>query len=206
MWKVCAEFWVTVVKEVKTMKIVLIFTFLLIKEVTSSCKIDVNVDISDGNVLENGTVIHNGIYYSKEHIFTENGTTKGCICEYKTCIRKCCQQNEHYLNDSQICDDYNSTFKTQVHQGVEEIAHDTYHIIHVPETEWCKDVMYKLEPELDNFKIQKEGHLFLPGDSMTIDALKFCVEHFGEADHVAVVGCEKEDEPEIEFAIHSTGL
>lgn len=61
------------------------------------CSKSLSIDISDG-VLENNTVINkHNIRFRVDNYYEENGLTFGCICEIKTCVRKCCGENEAKL-------------------------------------------------------------------------------------------------------------
>lgn len=167
----------------------LIFLFLLLKETYASCKIDVKIDISEGILHKNGTVLHNGTYYVKEHTVKQNGVTKGCVCEYKTCVRKCCLENKHY-NVSLNCVDSNLTFMPKVHNGHEEIFIETFHIIETPDTNWCNGTLYRIEPEYDGeFKIQKDGDVFIT-EAGNYSSLQFCAEHFEDLNEVGILACE----------------
>lgn len=67
------------------------------------CEFDDSVNITDGNVLPDGSILHNGIKYTKQQFdvvnyrFVNNvkrikvdAHVRGCPCMVKPCIRLCC--------------------------------------------------------------------------------------------------------------------
>lgn len=169
------------------MESVLILIFLLksTELVYGSCRIDVILDISDGTLHPNGSVEHEDVLYLEEHHFEENGLRKGCICEYKTCVRKCCLSHEG-LDDDLSCVDSEGGFRPQIYEEHEEVFTETFHI----ESEnhsWCKGSLFQILPEDGVPKIQKNGHLFIENfDNYT--PLQFCVDTF-DLNHTILV-CE----------------
>uniref|UniRef100_A0A1E1WCB0 G-protein coupled receptors family 2 profile 2 domain-containing protein n=2 Tax=Pectinophora gossypiella TaxID=13191 RepID=A0A1E1WCB0_PECGO len=68
------------------------------------CSTVESLDISTGELFENGTVIHNGIEYPSSAWYTvvEEGREVrfGCPCIGRTCLWKCCAEGHMYFNKS----------------------------------------------------------------------------------------------------------
>lgn len=69
------------------------------------CNFYMSVNIDEGNKLEDGSIITNGLMYPPNLYFEYEGKdgvvqTRGCICELKTCYRKCCPLGEILINAS----------------------------------------------------------------------------------------------------------
>ncbi|XP_018327206.1 G-protein coupled receptor Mth isoform X4 [Agrilus planipennis] len=63
---------------------------------TNPCDEEFSVDITDGEVFPNGTILKDGILYSEDYYFYVNESiAKGCICELAKCVRKCCPKGEY---------------------------------------------------------------------------------------------------------------
>lgn len=61
------------------------------------CSKSLSIDISDG-IMENETVINKyNIQFALDNYYKENEIIFGCVCELKTCVRKCCGVNESKL-------------------------------------------------------------------------------------------------------------
>ncbi|XP_022917472.1 G-protein coupled receptor Mth2-like isoform X6 [Onthophagus taurus] len=67
-----------------------------------NCTYNFSIDITNGALNDvNKEITHNGIVYTRENYYRdEDGGEKiiGCICDAKPCIRKCCGENERFVN------------------------------------------------------------------------------------------------------------
>lgn len=170
-----------------------LYLILLVKQILSC---DISVDISTGIRVNNTYIRHNGIYFSKNHTFIDNGTLKGCICEYRTCLRKCCPKNQYYLDDKRKCVNGTKEVFPDIHDGEEKIEHGLHFVLTSEPFEWCNGVKYRLEPhvnEYDVFKLQKEGHLVLKKDGIKLEALNFCADFLGDSNGFGVIDCIPEE-------------
>ncbi|XP_037294539.1 G-protein coupled receptor Mth2-like isoform X2 [Manduca sexta] len=63
-------------------------------EASEKCELKNSVDISNGTVFRDGSIVHKGITYPPEYVISQNVSgevrTFGCVCKLKHCIRKCC--------------------------------------------------------------------------------------------------------------------
>ncbi|XP_075977842.1 putative G-protein coupled receptor Mth-like 3 [Anticarsia gemmatalis] len=59
------------------------------------CEDVFSVDVTNGKRLKNGSVEKDGVVFPQKYVYSKfysNGTLRkfGCLCEFKTCFRKCC--------------------------------------------------------------------------------------------------------------------
>lgn len=86
--------------------------FLSTKELP--CEFDDSINITDGNVLPDGSILHHGIKYAKGQFETVNyrfvnnakrvkvdAHVRGCPCNVKPCIRLCCPLGS-FVNVSEL--------------------------------------------------------------------------------------------------------
>lgn len=160
----------------------------------SFCNITIN--ISSGELHKNGSVLHNGVLFLSHHVLQENNQLRGCICEYKSCVRKCCYPGQHY-NDSLKCVSGEKNVDFKIHE-LENETEDTYHLIHAPEPEWCDrrfNEKYMLEPDemnSDVWKVQKNGEIYLPNEDESmnrIEPLQHCAEHYTKNNQTIIMVC-----------------
>lgn len=85
---------------------VFILTLFLLfpKEITCICSDFLSVDITDGEKV-NSTIVKYGVTFKTEQYYTKNTTTYGCICDIKTCVRKCCGTNESFVEEDDYIDE-----------------------------------------------------------------------------------------------------
>lgn len=175
----------------------------------NSCEI--SVDISDGTKVNNTYILHGGILFSKEHTFLNaDNQLRGCICEYKTCIRKCCPENQYFHNNTLKCLPGNKEVNPTIHDGETIIKDRTHHFIVDPiPFKWCKGSKSILQPHLseyDVFKLQKEGHLILTYDGIVVEALQFCADYLEDSKGFGVIECLPDtQESKISEHFHSSG-
>lgn len=170
---------------------------------------EINVDISDGVRNKDGSVSHGNVLYVRDHVFEDGGKLKGCVCEYKACIYKCCAHGNYYKNGTNNpCLVGQKNVNILIHNGVDVLEEETYHLVQVP-PKWCNGIKYLLvnEDARDEWKVQKSGHILLPNDgNVSLDALSFCIEHVEEQAETVVVCASADDiESEEESAVHYLG-
>lgn len=56
-----------------------------------------SVDISDGVKLENQSIVINNTVFDPKNYYIHKGKTLGCICNIKSCLRKCCGPDEQSI-------------------------------------------------------------------------------------------------------------
>lgn len=83
---------------------ILVLTFFLIINCAdcNPCSRVESIDITSAEVFANGSIVHNGIEYSKSvwYEVEENGEKLrfGCPCIGRTCLWKCCNIGEMYVD------------------------------------------------------------------------------------------------------------
>ncbi|KPJ08556.1 hypothetical protein RR48_12309 [Papilio machaon] len=91
------------------------------------CKRTESLNITNGVVFDNGTVLFNGVQYTREtwYDLEEDGvvTRYGCPCIGRTCLWKCCGEGQAFFNKSCLDTDYSAAnpFNPPVHKGKDQV-------------------------------------------------------------------------------------
>lgn len=195
------------------MKGITLFYFICIfKIICVNAYCNINIDITNGIKYNNGSVLHDDILYLSEHVFEEENKLKGCVCNYKACIQKCCLKDQHFgIEGTKKCVDGNRNMDIPIHDKENVMEEETFHLIEAP-PKWCTGTKYLLEPDEymeDIWKVQKGGHIYKPNDAadmQTIEALKFCIEHV-ENQNLTVIVCQTEvEKANEESMVHAIGI
>lgn len=162
------------------------------------CALQDTVEIQRFKIFANNSLqdTESKIHYPPELYFKDaNSTFRGCVCELKKCIRKCCPAGQHFLNGSAVCNRHTrswnnfstSVFKQLMHNNGPEkkIAKDEFAFL--LGFQKCGHGSYMLEfdknPD-DNFTLVETGKLQLlmeaPPDP--IDISQYCIDYF-EGEH-----------------------
>ncbi|KAF2885024.1 hypothetical protein ILUMI_21140 [Ignelater luminosus] len=150
----------------------------------NSCSLENSLDISDGDHLSGGRIVYDGIYYSPEDYFNYNGTTRGCICKFKRCIPKCCQDYS-VLNDT--CQPYEQsdllTFAN--YTSALNVSYKNFHLVHHDRVMCAGGKLHQLMPSVDypedTFILQDDGTLSIPLNlelTGALDTKDYCIEMF----------------------------
>lgn len=154
---------------------------------------DVTVDVTDGFFYQNGSVYYDDVLYLPKHVFKEENQTKACVCEYKTCVLKCCDHGQHFHENE--CNFGDTNLNLIIHNGEEELD-DKYHLL-VATDDWCYNegelliLLDHIKYE-DIWKIQRNGELFFPNmepELNRISPFTYCVEYFSEKNNTLVGKC-----------------
>lgn len=140
-------------------------------------KCNVTIDITMG-VKEGTSIIFDGITYDESNYFVSGNEIKGCICNVKKCIRKCCREGEVLNVTSRSCESATNS----------AISVDTYHIINVPDNQICDEGESRVKAV--NFSVE-DGILVWDEDRYYLD--DFCVDDV-EDSRVALLCVEGEQE------------
>lgn len=126
---------------------------------TQVSKCEKNVDISDGK-RQGSSIVKDGVVYKEKDYFVDSdGSLRGCICNVKPCIRKCCAENEIL----------NLTTKHCVQSEGTRLLPLLQNIIDVPDNEICQDV---------NIKVNLGKEFEVVDDVLIWDDVKFSHEEF----------------------------
>uniref|UniRef100_A0AAR5PPD1 G-protein coupled receptors family 2 profile 2 domain-containing protein n=1 Tax=Dendroctonus ponderosae TaxID=77166 RepID=A0AAR5PPD1_DENPD len=119
------------------------------------------LDISDG-VVEGANITKDGVTYMPGKYFEDGTTIKGCVCQVKTCLRRCCSSNETLTESADggtACEASNSSVDVlQGLQAVSEANVSLFHIISVPAREVCHENESKIFVDSD-VEIASSGDL-----------------------------------------------
>lgn len=83
-------------------KLIILLLFVL-NSMCKGCTEEDTIDISDGDRHDNGDIVYDGLTYKRYEYFTNINGTRGCICEKKTCIKKCCPFGYAYSLSERNC-------------------------------------------------------------------------------------------------------
>ncbi|XP_074038802.1 G-protein coupled receptor Mth2 isoform X7 [Leptinotarsa decemlineata] len=143
------------------------------------------IDITDGQRI--GTnITKNGLIFDENHYFIDGNSIKGCICDVKQCIRKCCPEGQKL----------NFTSKECVNDSDSDLSDfKLFHIIDVPKNKICRETKVKII--VDEFKVENG---VLVTDFVTLSMNDFCITTDGGQS--IAIGCVTNDKvPGILYAI-----
>lgn len=140
------------------------------------------IDISDGQVLSDHSVNFDGLRYSPRDYGVRNDTMFGCVCNLRSCIRKCCPSGQFLYNRS--CEANNKTFGSV---GGSLIS--GYSIING--NECLKKSRLLLDPREEHqvFHLRPDGGLEVPSHKDSYGYLDYCVDYIQEEDVVKALVC-----------------
>lgn len=133
-----------------------------------------------------------------EDIRDDNVTeVRGCICELRNCIRKCCPEGRTMLEEG-TCVDSNLTllhpfspqFKDENNKSVKNV--DVYTLHGNP----CQLGVYRLEDESDEFTLTPTGVLNVPAEG-NFTAAEYCIEAFENPEKILPMLCFTDDEESV---------
>lgn len=172
------------------------------------CAFIISVDISDGTV-SGDNILKDNVTYTPTDYFLYNGTTRGCICNFKNCMRKCCPRGQIFINST--CSDHKYIPHFPVHELSNEIQvrNNHFHVLHGSQCTPEKKNKYMLNPvEYDEERhyLQKNGSIFIESDGMFLQPEDYCMEVFEDLEYnISILRCFAEDETEEELIMYNTG-
>ncbi|KAI4475079.1 hypothetical protein M0802_015294 [Mischocyttarus mexicanus] len=148
---------------------------------------------------ENGSLLHEGTLYPNDLYWTKNDTIRGCICELRPCLRKCCQDGE-VLSDGEIakCKKIsNQSVIPDIRAEKEQLTSEIQHIENIADhyillrNDICPNKSYKLEPENfeeDKFIFELNGTLHV-GSDIYHPQWNFCIDWHESLKKITVLIC-----------------
>lgn len=142
------------------------------------CPSVLTVDITNGQKLSNGSIIQDDVLFDAKNYFKDsNNTIRGCICNIKNCIRKCCGPQERFVMTN--CTKAPPTMDLKFFEGTTPVNMQKTRYIYSS----CQGKKRVLLPKLRSsevFYLQKNGSLLVPGNKNRTLYLpeEFCVENF----------------------------
>lgn len=143
------------------------------------CPIFVSVDITDG-VRRNQLIVKDNVTYTPANYFIHEGRIRGCICNIKPCLRKCCPEGHIMRGKGCERDDYEQNF--QIHHLTEEINLPKEHFHYIHNNHCISNQSYVLDPayEDDWHYLQRNGSLYWPSANQMLHIQDYCVETFND--------------------------
>ncbi|XP_074038801.1 G-protein coupled receptor Mth2 isoform X5 [Leptinotarsa decemlineata] len=138
-----------------------------------------------------------GVTFNKENYFVENGSTFGCICDIKKCIRKCCETGESDCVSTDKVENYKFYNETR---PIAVNANDFFFLHH----DHCEVNNYKISLE-KQFYLQENGFLYgfdFIADYMMFSPKEYCLD-FVNKSLTAFVCFPESEEP---TSVYSTGM
>ncbi|XP_031355942.1 G-protein coupled receptor Mth2-like isoform X5 [Photinus pyralis] len=173
---------------------VLLLLISIFASSVSPCPLPLTVDISNGEHFDNGTIVSGGISYGPNFQMLVDGKVRGCVCDIRRCVRKCCPVGR--LMFGTRCQESDISFAPLVYgDHLLNVTNDHFYYI---ESNECPMGLYKLEPNEpeDEFFIQEDGRLYVPSQKAFFNPEDYCTDFFidGEGPHyLSVLVCFKED-------------
>lgn len=156
-----------------------LYTSLLIISVVCDisaidCSLNVSVNITDG--LRIGTkIIKDGLPYGTKDYFETNGTTVGCICNVKICIRKCCALNKLLIGGKCTAAEYAEEFTIDIFDKNEFKRQGNFSYGRSLNCAKRHGLYPDRDPK-DQFFIQEDGRIYVHGKNRFEDKDRYCVE------------------------------
>ncbi|XP_043673899.1 G-protein coupled receptor Mth2-like isoform X1 [Vespula pensylvanica] len=152
---------------------------------------------------ENGSLFHKDTLYPTNLYWTENNSIRGCICELRPCLRKCCQDGE-VLSDGEApnctkLQNYNvlpdlRLKNDQLTSEIQNISNIANHFA-ILRNRICPNKSYILEPEKyeeDKFTIEANG-ILRDGKSI-YPQWKYCIDWHQSLKKIIVLICFQSEE------------
>lgn len=111
-------------------------------------------------------------YYKEEDRFWENGTLWGCICNVKTCIRKCCENGESLFGN--LCFNANSSISVDhlkdLGYKLKNGDHMVYSDLHCDATRNFYKIFF------DKFDFHPNGTIYISEIDTNYDVENYCMD------------------------------
>lgn len=144
------------------------------------CDESQTIDISDGELFSNGSIVINGTTVYEKHNYyrdEEQNVTLGCICHVKTCISKCCLPNEQYIidiNGIMTCVDKSTQTQFELYEGTQKKGFSN-HNFHFLTFYGCKPSQEGFNTQ-EPFYLQQNGSLYLPTIKPMREVSDYCLD------------------------------
>lgn len=182
--------------------LVFIFFNLLLKTVVSFCPQVLTVDITEGSHFSDKSIRKYGVLFDESNYFqmASNNETqfKGCICNFKSCIRKCCARGEIMVGKKCVFNNSNLKIPIYREKKLLKYAEETLVLIENSECDFGQTLLTPWLFESDRLYVQDDGSLYLPYfEKETLYKQEdFCVDVFkleGGEEMLSVLICNKND-------------
>lgn len=168
-----------------TLKILLILNIICLN-IKCDCPNILSVQLDDNDPTSDLNKKIYGVDFSanKTNYFVENGTTYGCICNLKQCVRKCCGPSE-IMRDNACTFKENFVHNYTFHDGTNPIQNYSFDQLHFIYNEHCDNAEFRImidprENDEDKIYLQKDGRLLHinTDEEKFLTAEHYCIEYF----------------------------
>ncbi|XP_018327205.1 G-protein coupled receptor Mth isoform X3 [Agrilus planipennis] len=148
---------------------------------SSTCENKYTVDVSNGVLTYNGTIIKDDVSYP----YSISETANGCICNATKCVRKCCPWGEYMSNKKCIVS--TRLFRLPKYSKV-KLNNSTTHIIvgNVCPKEKTRILMPSSSEPSDIF-VEEDGSLNVFGDVYTLN--DYCIDFIDTVLEISALVC-----------------
>lgn len=190
------------------------------------CDLKQSVLLENFTSYENGSVEYLGTVYPRGYYFNVNGSTRGCHCLLKPCVRKCCAQDEVYVSENSRppfkCTNFTeeSTFQEfplEIHRNLSDAfnisdVEDYFSVIH---GDVCTMGKFWLNPSLspwDKNYLMSDGRILIEGPDgkdVLFDSSLYCLENINGTEEIFTFICAQpsEDlEDKLKFIYYPVGM
>lgn len=161
----------------------LVISFILIDCANTKCATELSLDISDGEKVGQNFIRKNGIVYDKNNYFELDGKIFGCVCNLKTCIRKCCPIGQEIFN--RTCQNSRRKFFDLIQQNTMQ-TFDTDVYFPISSFLNCSSKKRGILPNDEELLLTQDGHL---SSIATLNQLNYCLDYFAEFSYFTALIC-----------------
>lgn len=157
-------------------QLILIYLLNFFINSQSLCEKYMSVDLSKAQMIDNDFLM-NGTRYNNGNYFNDNGTLRGCICNIKNCIKKCCGPDEKYVN--KICVKNHEQFHVPIYSNTSLRKSDGSNDFEFIYTKACPNNYVRIKADSpDDLFVQENGSLFVKNFDTIYDVEKYCIDTF----------------------------
>ncbi|XP_072397056.1 G-protein coupled receptor Mth2-like isoform X6 [Diabrotica undecimpunctata] len=168
------------------------------------CPMYLAVNITDG-IKENYFIKKDGLNYNVTDYMMVGNEVWGCICNLRTCIRKCCGRNQSLVRNN--CEEGPlSDFNLSIFDRMTKISKKKLDDFHVVYGQKCPDGYIMVKSDLDIF-VQNNGTVYYAEDDYenVYDIENYCVENF--SGEFSALLCEEDiPEPKRKYVVKGYGM
>ncbi|XP_018327207.1 G-protein coupled receptor Mth isoform X5 [Agrilus planipennis] len=175
---------------------IVIVIYITAVSAENPCSEEFSVDISDGIVSQDNSIVKDGVTYSAGQYYYYNSTNiRGCVCEVKKCIRKCCPIGEYMTNKTCLPTDQPLILPGDTPPNIND-----YHVL-VGSTCPENKVRTRASEDNDDIALQNDGTLIAFGNGYSYE--DYCVDYIEDLTRSSALVCI---EPTAQSTQHSVGM
>lgn len=185
---------------------------------STPCSFNLSVPITNGTIFPNGSLKDRGDIYPPGYFFTVNGTTRGCLCALKPCIRKCCSEDEFIVSEPNVtshCEKNprpsafdNFTLPVYKNSTVfANVSQKHFRILYGDVCDYGKFLLMPLMNPDDRSYLLTDGRVLLSGSFL--DASEYCLESIDGLDGIQTLVCfppTEDSETRAVFTFYPVGM